>query len=56
MTKEEYGELLKYLGILKYSIHKLRDCERELELKKEVLSAVELILLEVPILEDYIKD
>lgn len=25
MTKEEYGELLKYLGILKYSIHKLRD-------------------------------
>lgn len=56
MTKEEYGELLKYLGILKHSIHKLRDQEREFEVKKEVLSAIELILQDVPILEEYIKN
>ncbi len=56
MTKEEYGNLLKYLGILRYSINKLRSQEREFELKKEVLKAINLILNEVPILEEYIKN
>lgn len=56
MTKEEYGELLKHLGILRYSIHKLRDKERDFELKKEVLKSIELLLNEIPILEEYIKN
>lgn len=54
MTKEEYGELLKYLGILKYAIHKLRDKENELELEENILQAIKTITDEVPMLDTYI--
>lgn len=56
MTIEEYGNLLKYLGVLKYAIHKMQHQEREWELKKEILQAIDLIVQEVPILEEYIKN
>lgn len=35
MNKEDYGNLLKYLGILRYAIHQLRDKERDFEILEE---------------------
>lgn len=56
MTKEEYANLLKYLGTLRYAIYQLRDVERDFEYKKEVLQAINTILNEIPLLEQYIKN
>ena len=56
MTKEEYSELLKYLGILRYTVHEMQNKEREWNLKKEILQSIDLIINEAPILEEYIKN
>lgn len=56
MNKEEYGELLKYLGILKFVIYQLRNQEREFDIKKDILQAINLIINEIPLLEEYFKN
>ncbi len=56
MTKEEIGELYKYLGKLRYVITKYRDKEREFELFKDEEEAILLLLNEIPIIEEHIKN
>lgn len=56
MTKEEYGELLRYLGILRIVIMQLREKEREFEFLKEEEKAIATLLNTLPILEQHIKN
>ncbi len=56
MTKEEYGELYKYLGMLRVSIMKLQDKEREYDFYKEEERAIMILLDAIPIIEDYIRN
>lgn len=56
MTKDEYGNLLKYLGILRHTIYKLRDVQNDFEIKEELIQAINIIFEEMPILEEYINN
>lgn len=56
MTKEEYGNLLKYLGILRYSIHQLRDSENDYDIDDDIILAIKKIIDAMPLLEQYIKN
>ena len=51
MTKEEYGELLKYLGILRYAILKKIPFDENFDIKNKVIEAVNILLLDRFILE-----
>ena len=52
MNKDEYGELLKYLGILRYALIKEQMTEREFELYKKELDAITLLINQVPIISN----
>ena len=56
MTKEEVGNLYKYLGIMRVTIMQLRDQEREFNFLKEEEKAILLLLDTLPIIENHIKN
>lgn len=49
MTKKEYGELLKYLGILRYEVTK--KINEDFDAKREIIEALNMLMLNQFLLE-----
>lgn len=56
MSKEEYGELLKYLGILKFVLIKFQEKEHDINIFGDILEKVNYLINYAPTIDEKIID
>ncbi len=56
MSKEEYGELLKYLGILKFVLIKFQEKENDVNIFSDMLERVNYVINYAPTIDEKIID